>query len=276
MMLKFSKMHGLGNDFVVIDALRQQVELTAEQVRLLAHRRFGVGCDQVLLIEAPRTAATDFYYRIYNADGGEVEQCGNGARCLARFVRDNGLTGRDSLQVETRAGIIGLQLLADGSVRVDMGVPNFEPAAIPFEAAAAADEYELEVDGETLVIGAVSLGNPHAVMRVGSVDTARVASLGPAISTHARFPQGVNAGFMEISGRDAIRLRVHERGAGETLACGSGACAAVAVGRQQGRLDDMVRVQVPGGELAISWAGEGEPVYMSGPATHVFEGQIEL
>jgi diaminopimelate epimerase len=276
MMLKFSKMHGLGNDFVVIDALRQQIELTAEQVRRLAHRRFGVGCDQVLLIEAPRTAATDFYYRIYNADGGEVEQCGNGARCLARFVRDNGLTGKNALQVETRAGIIGVQLLADGNVCVDMGVPDFEPAAIPFQATAAATEYELDVDGEALVIGAVSLGNPHAVMRVDSVDTARVASLGPAISTHARFPRGVNAGFMEICGRDAIRLRVHERGSGETLACGSGACAAVAVGRQQGRLDDMVRVQLPGGELTISWAGEGEPVYMTGPATHVFEGHIEL
>jgi len=278
MTVAFTKMHGLGNDFVVIDAIGQRVELDAKRVRYLANRRFGVGCDQVLLVE-PAPAGepdVDFGYRIYNADGGEVEQCGNGARCFARFVRERGLTDKDRIRVRTRAGTIELCIESDGQVSVDMGVPCFEPGEIPFRAEARAARYDLELDGHTITVGAVSMGNPHAVLKVEDIDGAPVASLGPAIEAHPRFPNRVNAGFMQVVDSGHIRLRVYERGAGETLACGTGACAAVAVGRLQGLLDERVEVDLPGGRLQIAWSGEGEPVWMTGPATTVFQGTIEL
>jgi diaminopimelate epimerase len=277
MELQFTKMHGLGNDFVVIDAIHQSVNLTPGQIRFIADRHFGVGCDQLLLVEAPTREGVDFTYRIFNADGGEVEQCGNGARCFARFVREHGLTDKDRLTVATRAGIITLQIEADGQVTVDMGVPVFEPAAIPFQAEAQADAYPLELaDGTTVELGVVSMGNPHAVLRVEDVDTAPVNELGPQIESHPRFPQRVNVGFMQIVDRGHVRLRVYERGAGETLACGTGACAAVVVGRQRGWLDDKVTVSLPGGDLHIRWAGPDEPVRMTGPAVSVFEGRMTL
>jgi diaminopimelate epimerase len=274
--LKFSKMHGLGNDFVVIDAVRQQVELDADVVRWLADRRFGIGCDQLLLVEAARLPATDFHYRIFNADGSEVEQCGNGARCFARFVRDQGLTDKDVIPVGTAAGAIRLHVESDGRVRVDMGVPVLEPARIPFLADTEAVLYDLEVDGERLMIGAVSMGNPHAVLLVDDVDTAPVARLGPLIERHRRFPRRVNVGFMQVQGPEWIRLRVFERGAGETLACGTGACAAVVSGRIRGLLGPRVRVGLPGGELIIEWPGPGQAVLMTGPAERVFDGEIVL
>ncbi len=276
MRLAFTKMHGLGNDFVVIDAISQSVALTTEQVRFLADRRFGVGCDQLLVVEPAQTAEADFRYRIYNADGGEVEQCGNGARCFARFVRDKGLTDKDSIRVETLGGPLTLVIEADGQVRVNMGVPRLEPADIPFNADARSAQYDLDVDGERYHIGAVSMGNPHAVLRVDDVDTAPVATLGPRIERHPDFPNRVNAGFMQVVDRSHIRLRVFERGAGETLACGTGACAAVVAGRVQSLLDSPVTVELPGGRLVVSWNGPGEPVFMTGPATTVFEGMIDL
>ncbi len=275
MTLRFTKMHGLGNDFVVIDAVRQQVALTPEQVRRIARRRFGVGCDQVLLVEPPRLPGTQFHYRIFNADGSEVEQCGNGARCFARFVREKGLTDRDVIDVGTAAGPIRLYLEGEDQVRVNMGVPRLEPDQVPFEAARRQVRYPLEVDGERLEVGVLSMGNPHAVLRVERVETAPVERLGPRIEHHPRFPDRVNVGFMAVRGRDEIDLRVWERGAGETLACGTGACAAVVAGRLQGLLDERVRVHLPGGDLVISWAGEPEPVWMTGPATTVFEGELE-
>lgn len=275
MNLKFTKMHGLGNDFVVIDAINQNVSLSDEQIRLLADRRFGVGCDQVLLVEAPRTAGVDFTYRIFNADGSEVEQCGNGARCFAEFVREKGLTDKDNIVVETASGVIELQVPTDGTVTVDMGVPRFEPSALPFDANPAT-VYELDVNGETFIIGAVSMGNPHAVLQVEDINTADVEHLGPLIESHERFPNRVNVGFMQVVDRSHINLRVYERGAGETLACGTGACAAMVVGRQQGLLDDKVSVSLPGGQLQIQWVGESEPVIMTGPATSVFEGEMQL
>lgn len=275
-MLRFTKMHGLGNDFVVIDGVRQDVQLDAECVRRLADRHFGVGCDQLLLVEPARSADTDFRYRIFNADGGEVEQCGNGARCFARFVRDQGLTDKSAIRVETAGGVIVLHVGDDGDVCVDMGVPQLEPALIPFLAPQRAAAYTLEHDGVDYRIGAVSMGNPHCVLRVDLVDTAPVATLGPALEHHPRFPARVNVGFMQVLARDHIRLRVFERGAGETLACGTGACAAVVAGRLQGWLDAQVRVELPGGTLRIDWAGEASPVLMTGPATRVFEGSIVL
>ncbi|MGD8484266.1 MAG: diaminopimelate epimerase [Thioalkalispiraceae bacterium] len=279
MNLKFTKMHGLGNDFVVIDAINQRVSLVDEQIRTLADRRFGVGCDQVLVVEAPRRKSVDFTYRIYNADGSEVEQCGNGARCFAVFVRDKGLTDKARIRVETRSGIIELQVQADGQVTVDMGIPRFEPAALPFEPQLPADQagrYPLSINGETINVGVVSMGNPHAVVQVDNVDTAPVHQFGPLIESHPAFPNRVNAGFMQVMDTSHIRLRVYERGAGETLACGTGACAAVVVGRQQGLLDDKVIVSLPGGELQVQWVGEGGTVMMTGPATRVFEGEIQL
>ncbi|MEJ2685953.1 MAG: diaminopimelate epimerase [Gammaproteobacteria bacterium] len=276
MELAFTKMHGLGNDFVVIDAIAQQVELTTAQVRLLADRRRGVGCDQVLLVERPTRPDAEFRYRIFNADGGEVEQCGNGARCFARFVRDRGLTASDRMTVETRAGLIELNLEPDGQVTVDMGAPQLEPADIPFQAPGRAVTYPLEVDGRDLKISAVSMGNPHAVLRVDSVDTAPVAELGPKVEHHRRFPRRTNVGFMEVVDAGHIRLRVFERGAGETQACGTGACAAVVAGRLQGLLAETVSVSLPGGDLMVSWQSEGTPVMMTGPATCVFEGRIQL
>ena len=260
MMLKFSKMHGLGNDFVVIDAINQAVALTASQVRFLADRHFGVGCDQLLLVERATLPGADFRYRIFNADGGEVEQCGNGARCFARFVRDQGLSSLDVIRVETKAGIIVLSIDADGEVTVDMGQPRLRPQDIPFLAPGQAATYALDVGGETLQIGAVSMGNPHAVLRVDNVDTAPVERIGPIIESHERFPKRVNVGFMQVVARDRIRLRVFERGAGETLACGTGACAAVVAGRVWGVLAESVEVELPGGRLRIRWEGEGRSV----------------
>ena len=274
--LKFTKMHGLGNDFVVLDATRAPIALTREQFKFIADRHFGIGCDQILMVEPPREPGTDFYYRIINADGGEVEQCGNGARCFVRFVHDAGLSDKTEIRVGTLAGIIGPKLEADGRVTVNMGVPEFEPARIPFEAPRRELTYPLEVAGGSVEISAVSMGNPHAVQVVADVDVAPVLEQGPSIENHPRFPQRVNAGYMQILDRTHVRLRVYERGAGETLACGTGACAAVVAGIQRGLLDDNVTVATRGGALGISWQGEGRPVMMTGPAVSVFTGEIEL
>ena len=278
MKLRFSKMHGLGNDFVVLDGIRQSISLSPAQLRLLGERHFGVGCDQILLVEKPGRPDVDFRYRIFNADGGEVEQCGNGARCFVRFVHDQGLTDKREIRVETMSGIIGPRLEDDGNITVDMGVPIFAPDQIPFISQSDAlvqplllDENENEVE-----ITAVSMGNPHAVQVVADADNAPVAQQGPLIETHPRFPQRVNAGFMQVLDRNAIRLRVFERGAGETLACGTGACAAVAAGIARGLLDSPVRVETRGGELNIAWQGAGTPVLMTGPAVTVFTGEIDL
>lgn len=276
MELQFTKMHGLGNDFVVIDAINQAVQLDTHQLRLLADRRHGVGCDQILLVEASDRSDSAFRYRIFNADGGEVEQCGNGARCFARFVREKGLTDADRIPVHTRSGLIELIVRDDEQVTVNMGIPVLEPADIPFEAPVRAPQYALSIEGETIEIGVISLGNPHAVMEVPHIDSAHVAQLGPLIESHPRFPNRVNAGFMEVVDRNRIRLRVYERGAGETLACGSGACAAVVAGRLWRELDEQVDVELRGGNLVVSWAGENRPVLMTGPATFVFEGTITL
>jgi len=276
MSLKFTKMHGLGNDFVVIDATAAPVVLTSAQLRFIADRHFGVGCDQILLVEPARTADTDFYYRIFNADGGEVEQCGNGARCFVRYVHQRGLTTKTVIRVGTLGGIIEPRLEADGQVTVNMGVPEFEPARIPFKAPALAPLYDLAVNKKIIKINSLSMGNPHAVQVVPDVDAAPVATEGPLIEAHADFPQRVNAGYMQVVDRTHIRLRVYERGAGETLACGTGACAAVVAGIQRGLLDSRVTVSTRGGDLVIVWAGAGQPVLMTGPAVSVFDGEIEL
>jgi len=275
MNVSFTKMHGLGNDFVVIDAIRQSINLTAAQIKAIADRRFGVGCDQMLLVEKAHNAETDFFYRIFNADGSEVEQCGNGARCFARFVVDKGLTEKTCIPVGTASGNISLQLLQDGQVKVNMGLPRFNPADLPFNATLA-DDYSLMVEGQEIYLQAVSMGNPHAVIRVDNIKQAAVLTLGPLIENHPAFPQRVNVGFMQIIDRKHIQLRVWERGAGETLACGSGACAAAVAGIQAGLLDTQVQVQLPGGSLMISWQKKQTPVFMSGPASNVFEGRIEL
>jgi diaminopimelate epimerase len=276
MTLEFTKMHGLGNDFVVIDAINQSVFLTPEQIRLLADRRLGIGFDQLLLVEAATVPDADFRYRIFNADGGEVGQCGNGARCFMQFVHEQGLTRKTSLQVETAGGPLQLSQATDGRITVDMGVPRLEPAEIPFTAPARETTYTLEVNDKRLEIAAISMGNPHAVIRVDAIDSAPVAELGPLIESHPRFPEHVNVGFMEIVDADTIRLRVYERGAGETLACGSGACAAVVAGRLQERLSADVKVLLNGGELVVSWPGAGHAVLMTGPATTVYQGRIDL
>ncbi len=274
--IKFSKMHGLGNDFVVIDAINQKVALTTEQIRFIGDRHFGVGCDQLLLVEPAQSTDADFRYRIFNADGGEVGQCGNGARCFARFVHDHGLSDKPQIPVEVAGGIIQLSLEQNGQVTVEMGQPQFIPAAIPFVAGAARDRYTIEVEETVYELGAVSMGNPHAVLQVASVADAPVAHLGPLLESHARFPERVNVGFMEVVDARHIRLRVFERGAGETLACGSGACAAMVVGHRWGLLDDEVLVDLPGGSLWVRWSGDESTVRMTGPATHVYEGKIEL
>jgi len=274
--LKFSKMHGLGNDFVVLDGIRQPLALTPEQLRYLADRHFGVGCDQILLVETAEQPGVDFRYRIFNADGGEVEQCGNGARCFVRFVHDAGLTAKREIRVETQSGIITPRLEDDDNVTVNMGIPRFLPAEIPFLGAGEAVIHALAVADETLEISVVSMGNPHAVQVVDDVDRAPVSVLGPLIENHARFPQRVNAGFMQVVGRQAIRLRVYERGSGETLACGTGACAAAVAGIRRGLLDSPVCVTTRGGDLTIAWSGLGQPVMMTGPAVTVFTGEIEL
>ena len=276
MKLRFSKMHGLGNDFVVIDAIRQQVDLTPARVRFLADRHFGVGCDQLLLVERAQQPGVDFRYRIFNADGGEVEQCGNGARCFVRFVREQGLTDKREIRVETKSGVITLTAADDINVTVNMGVPVFEPARIPFQSDSDALVQPLDVAGSAVPITAVSMGNPHAVQVVADVDRAPVGQQGPLIESHPRFPARVNAGFMQVVDAHHIRLRVYERGAGETLACGTGACAAVVAGIVRNLLESPVRVSTRGGELNIAWAGEGQPVLMTGPAVTVFEADIHL
>lgn len=276
MMIEFTKMHGLGNDFVVFDAIDQKVVLDETQVRAVADRRFGIGCDQILLVEAPRHADTEFYYRIFNADGGEVEQCGNGARCFARYVFDKGLTRSREIPVGTAAGNIRLFIEDDGQVRVNMGPPHLRPEEIPFEAAAQAVVYPLEVDGEVLEIGALSMGNPHAVLIVEDAANTAVDRLGPLVQRHSRFPRHANVGFMTIRERNVIDLRVYERGAGETLACGTGACAAVVYGHLRGLLDERVMVHLRGGTLVVSWLGDQAPVWMTGPAQRVFDGRVDL
>lgn len=276
MRLRFSKMHGLGNDFVVIDGVSQKVRLGAEKIRQLSDRHFGIGCDQLLIVEAPENPNIDFRYRIFNGDGTEVENCGNGARCFAVFVRDRKLTGKKNITVETAGGIMELQVTDGDEVTVNMGVPRLAPSEIPFTADLQASTYALDVDGRQLVISAVSMGNPHAVTVVEDVASAPVAELGPKIEHHPRFPQRVNAGFMQIISANEINLRVFERSAGETLACGTGACAAVVAGHLRQLLDSEVKVNLPGGSLRIRWEGAGQPVIMTGPATTVFHGQVKI
>jgi len=281
MRVRFTKMHGLGNDFVVLDAIHQDFVPTPAQARFLADRHFGIGCDQILVVERATTPGVDFRYRIFNADGGEVEQCGNGARCFVRFVHEQGLTDKREIRVETQSGLITPRLEADGQVTVDMGAPHFLPAEIPFAAEGDAIVHPLDVAGARIDISVVSMGNPHAVQVVADVDAAPVADIGPLIEAHPRFPRRVNAGFMQIVDRHAIRLRVYERGAGETLACGTGACAAAVAGIRRGLLDSPVRVATRGGELSIAWGGTGtgnanSPVLMTGPATTVFSAEIEI
>ena len=283
MKLKFTKMHGAGNDFVVIDAINQHIDFTPAQWRLLADRRFGVGADQMLVVEKARLAGTDFRYRIYNADGGEVEQCGNGARAFVKFVSEKGLTGKRSIRVETMCGVIEPTLDVDGNVTVDMGAPTLQPEQVPFiahglEGKSEGDDllWPLDVNGRTIWISAVSMGNPHAVQVVADMDAAPVLQDGAVIEHHPRFPKRVNAGFMQIDGRNHIKLRVFERGAGETLACGTGACAAVVAGIRRGLLDSPVRVETRGGELSIAWNGNNTPVMLTGPAVSVFDGEIEI
>lgn len=276
MLLKFTKMQGLGNDFVVIDAIRQKVSLTPAKIRRLTDRHFGVGCDQVLLVESAHQAHADFRYRIFNADGSEVAQCGNGARCFARFVREQGLCDKDEVQVDTDAGRLVLRFGDGDLVTVNMGIPRHAPAEIPFTADQERVIYQVAIESRMISFGAVSLGNPHAVLVVDAVETAPVASLGPRLENHPSFPERVNVGFMQVVDEHQARLRVFERGAGETLACGSGACAAVVVGIEQGLLHTPVAVDLPGGTLSIEWQGRGAPVFMTGPATTVFEGTIEL
>jgi diaminopimelate epimerase len=276
MRLEFTKMHGLGNDFVVIDLVSQHVQLEPEQIRQLADRHFGIGCDQLLLVEPPERPDVDFRYRIFNADGSEVQQCGNGARCFARFVRERRLSLKDVLRVETASGVIELRIDDSGWVTVDMGAPRFRPAEIPFVADAEAQQYAVDVHGQAVTLATVNMGNPHAVLQVDSVETAPVATLGPALESHPRFPERVNVGFMQVVDRHRIRLRVYERGAGETLACGTGACAAAVAGIRQGLLESPVKVALPGGELEITWAGEGRSVIMRGPTARVFDGSVRL
>jgi diaminopimelate epimerase len=277
--LEFTKMHGLGNDFIVFDAPPDGRLPTAAEWRRLSARHTGIGFDQALVIEPPRRSGTEVYYRIFNADGGEVEQCGNGVRCLAAFLHRRGVlnrNGSEDVVLDSPAGVVRARVHDAGMISVDMGVPNFDPKSLPFEASAEAHVYPLSVAGTEVEIGAVSMGNPHAVLTVASVASAPVDRLGPAIERHPRFPNRVNVGFMEIVDRSRVRLRVFERGVGETLACGTGACAAVAVGRRHGRLDSTVEVELPGGKLEISWASPGEHIWMKGPTAVSFTGRFEI
>jgi diaminopimelate epimerase len=285
MKLKFTKMHGAGNDFIVLDGFTQPLNLSAQQVRALANRHFGVGADQLLLVEKPTVEGVDFRYRIFNCDGGEVEHCGNGARCFVKFVRDTRLTDKRSVRVQVQKGVITLTMQDNGEVVVDMGSPVFEPAQVPFDTRGLEGRREgddtlwpLDVNGTTRWVSVVSMGNPHAVQVVDDVERFAVEADGPFVESHARFPERVNAGFMQLVGRHEIRLRVYERGAGETLACGTGACAAVAAGVRRGLLDSPVVVHTHGGTLTIRWDGEraGTPLLMAGPAATVFEGEIEI
>lgn len=276
MKLRFTKMHGLGNDFVVIDATRAPVDLTPARVKAIADRHFGVGCDQLLVVEPATQSGVDFRYRIFNADGGEVEQCGNGARCFVRFVHDKGLTDKREIRVETKSGVIAPRLREDGLVTVDMGVPELMPVKVPFVSDSDALVQPLQVGDATVAITAVSMGNPHAVQVVADVDTAPVTGQGALIERHPRFPARVNAGFLQVVDAHRVRLRVFERGAGETLACGTGACAAVVAGIVRNLVESPVRVETRGGELEIAWGGPGKPVLMTGPAVTVFEGEMSL
>ncbi|EDU58112.1 diaminopimelate epimerase [Providencia stuartii ATCC 25827] len=274
--MQFSKMHGLGNDFMVVDGVTQNVYFSPELISRLADRHTGVGFDQLLLVEAPYDPDLDFHYRIFNADGSEVAQCGNGARCFARFVRLKGLTNKQKIKVSTQSGRMVLTINENDDVCVNMGEPEFEPQKVPFRAIKAEKTYIIRALERTVLCGVVSMGNPHCVIQVESVKTAEVEILGPVLESHERFPERTNVGFMEIVSAHHIRLRVFERGAGETQACGSGACAAVAIGIQQGLLANQVKVDLPGGSLDISWNGPGTPLYMTGPASHVYDGVIQL
>ena len=274
--MQFAKMHGLGNDFMVVDAVTQNVFFSPEMIRRLADRHHGVGFDQLLIVEPPYDPDLDFHYRIFNADGSEVSQCGNGARCFARFVRLKGLTNKRDIRVSTANGRMILTVNEDELVRVNMGEPVFEPSLVPFRANKAEKTYIMRAAEQTVLCGVVSMGNPHCVIQVDDVSTAPVETLGPLMESHERFPERANIGFMQLMNPEHIRLRVFERGAGETQACGSGACAAVAVGIQQGLLAAQVRVDLPGGRLDIAWKGPGNPLFMTGPATHVYDGFIHL
>lgn len=274
--MNFTKMHGLGNDFMVIDCITQNVHLSPETIKRLADRHTGIGFDQLLLVEPPYTPDTDFHYRIFNADGSEVEQCGNGARCFARFVKLKGLIKKNVLKVSTQKGIIILTINANDTVKVNMGEPSFEPAKIPFKAVKAEKTYIIRAQEQTVLCGVASMGNPHCVIQVDDVITAQVNKLGPILESHDRFPAKANIGFMQLIDRNNINLRVFERGVGETQACGTGACAAVAVGINQSILDNKVKVSLPGGDLLIEWQGVGSPLYMTGTATHVYDGFISL
>ncbi|MCL1079476.1 diaminopimelate epimerase [Parashewanella spongiae] len=275
-MIQFTKMHGLGNDFMIVDGITQNVFFSAEQIRRMSHRNFGIGFDQLLIVEAPYDPDLDFHYRIYNADGSEVEQCGNGARCFARYVYNHGLTQKNKIRVSTSTGKMILRLERDGSVTVNMGTPITDPQRIPFKAKKTENTYLLQANGQTFLCGVVSMGNPHCVIEVDDIETAPVAEIGAILTKHERFPKGVNVGFMQIISPEHIKLRVYERGAEETLACGSGACAAVVVGQRQNKLKKMVRVDLPGGRLKIAWDGDSKPLWMTGPAQHVYDGQIQL
>ncbi|CPR16149.1 diaminopimelate epimerase [Brenneria goodwinii] len=274
--MQFAKMHGLGNDFMVVDAVTQNVYFSPELIRRLSDRHCGVGFDQLLVVEPPYDPELDFHYRIFNADGSEVAQCGNGARCFARFVRLKGLTSKRDIAVSTQTGRMILSVTDDDLVRVNMGEPNFDPQQVPFRAIKAEKTYIMRVEEHTVLCGVVSMGNPHCVIQVEDVTTANVEILGPLLESHERFPERANIGFMQIIDRNSINLRVYERGAGETQACGSGACAAVAIGIQQDLLSSPVKVSLPGGDLAIQWDGLGHPLFMTGPATHVYDGFIHL
>lgn len=276
MLLKFTKMHGLGNDFVVFDAISQKVNLSRDQLQFLADRHFGIGCDQILLVEEPTIPDADFRYRIFNSDGGEVQQCGNGARCFVQFVHEKGLTGKSRIRVETLAGIIDIERQENGQVTVNMGRPDFAPQSLPFQVPEQADHYLVNIGGAPVKLGAVSMGNPHAVIQVDNVENAPVEVWGPALESHVMFPERVNVGFMQLIDRNRIRLRVYERGAGETLACGTGACAAAVMGIKWGMLNKRVTVELTGGNLLIEWDGDHSPVLMTGPAQTVFDGQITL
>ena len=276
MLLRFTKMHGLGNDFMVLDLVTQHAHIQPKHVRQWGDRHTGVGFDQLLIVEPPSRPDVDFRYRIFNADGSEVEQCGNGARCFARFVIDKRLTAKKRIRVETKNSVIELNVRSDGQITVDMGAPRLLPAEIPFVAPEAALAYEVEVGGQTVELAAVSMGNPHGVLRVDNVDTAPVHALGAQLEIHPRFPQKANIGFLQVVDPHHARLRVWERGCGETQACGTGACAAAVAGIRQGWLQSPVQISLPGGTLSIEWAGPGQPVLMTGPALRVFEGQVRL
>ena len=276
MKLRFTKMHGAGNDFVVIDATREPFRPTAALLAHLGDRRFGVGCDQVLVVDPPASADIDFNYHIYNSDGSESGQCLNGARCFARYVREQGLSSKDSIRIRSGSSTMELHLLPDGQVRINAGAPVLEPARIPFHASVRAASYPMKLDDGSLIeIGAVGMGNPHAVMRVDDVRNTPVEKIGQALQRHEAWPESVNAGFMQVNDETHVTLRVYERGAGETLACGSGACAAVVAGRIWSELAERVHVTVRGGELLVEWGGEGQPVWLTGPATTVFQGELE-